>query len=223
MRHLLLALLTVALLPSFLRGQTRSPESTFWDWFAQNERSLYSFEADQEPVFDRLAAALQRVHPSLTFEFGPVEGDGRREFVISADGLREAFSAVERLHAAAPVMPRWQWVKFRPRREPMDLEIGGRSIRAGDVRYLLFSDEDRDKVGILLFMPGYTEAEHNVFGQAGFLLLDNVLGEYDIETRVGAIDFQSPDSQHFARSKPLSELAEHFDQYFRGAESNAPD
>jgi hypothetical protein len=165
-------------------------------------------------VFGSLTAALHRLHPDLTFEFGPVEDDGKREFVISADGVREAFPAVERLYSTAPPMGRWEWVKFRPRRGPMDLEIGGRSIKVADVRYLLFRDEDPERIGILLFLAGYTATHHDQFGQAGFLLLDNVLGEYDIETRVGAIDFASPTSPHFSQSRPIADLADQFDEYF---------
>ena len=56
----------------------------------QNEDAVSDFEKDRERVFDRLEIALHKVDSHLTFEFGPKE-DGRREFTISADGIREAF------------------------------------------------------------------------------------------------------------------------------------
>jgi hypothetical protein len=65
----------------------------FWKCFNANEDEVFNFEADQERVFDKLAAQLQRVHSSLTFEFSSVT-DGMREFVISAGGLKEAFPEV---------------------------------------------------------------------------------------------------------------------------------
>ena len=58
--------------------------------FTANEPDLFEFEKNQQDVFDGLWETLHRVHPSLTFEVGPVE-DGRRDFVISADGIRAAF------------------------------------------------------------------------------------------------------------------------------------
>ena len=83
-----------------------TPEQEFWRWFEKNDASLFDFEKDQKAVFDRLTTAMHRVHPSLTFEFGPKQGDSR-EFVISADGIKDAFPKVISLHAAAPKLPRW--------------------------------------------------------------------------------------------------------------------
>jgi 1,4-alpha-glucan branching enzyme len=60
-------------------------QQEFWDWFTQHEPELLDFEADRETVFDRLATELHKVHPDLTFEFGPPEE--KREFVVSADGI----------------------------------------------------------------------------------------------------------------------------------------
>jgi len=37
-----------------------------------------------------LASEMHKVHPDLTFEFGPVEEE-RREFVITAGGIKGAF------------------------------------------------------------------------------------------------------------------------------------
>ncbi len=98
-----------------------SAEADFWKWFQTNEAMLFDFDRDQEAVFDRLAGEMHKVHQSLTFEFGPKE-NGRREFVISVDGIKDAFPSVEALYAAAPTLERWQFIKFRPRREPFDIE-----------------------------------------------------------------------------------------------------
>src|ERR1700692_1741982 len=100
-------------------GPKDTPEQAFWKWFQSNESSLFAFEKDQEHTFDRLGAEVHKLNPSLTFECGPKE-NGRREFVISADGIREAFPEVEALYASAPSLPRWKFIKFRPRRTPSD-------------------------------------------------------------------------------------------------------
>ena len=83
----------------FLTRQT--PEARFWKWFVANADRLFHFELDQERVFDALRAQLHRVATGLTFEIGQID-DGKREFVISADGDRVLFPYVERLVAAAP-------------------------------------------------------------------------------------------------------------------------
>jgi hypothetical protein len=111
------------------------------------------------------------------------------------------------------VLKRWIWVKYRPRRESLaDIEFGGRTVSAADVRYLMA--KDGDKVGLLLLFDGYSEGEKNTFGQIGYLFLDESLGEYVVETQVGFIEFQSKESKYFAQSRPLKELAAQFDEYF---------
>src|SRR5689334_6398671 len=70
-------------------SSTPSPSRRFWSWFSANDDRLFDFERDQKAVFDELAAQLVRVHPDLTFELGPVR-DGRRDFVVSAGGIKAA-------------------------------------------------------------------------------------------------------------------------------------
>jgi hypothetical protein len=189
-----------------------SAQDEFWEWFQLNEPRLYASESDREVIFDELAAKMHAINPDLTFEFGPVAVDGRREFVISAGGIRSAFPAVEALYAKAPALKRWTWVKFRPRRLPLsDIAFGGKTVHAADVRYLMA--KDGDKVGLMLFLDGYNEAEKGTLGQIGYLLLDEALGEYDMETKVGFIEFQPRTSTYFFKSKPIKELPAQFDEY----------
>src|SRR5215470_7188766 len=73
-----------------------SKYKNFWKWFLSHEDEMFHFEADQERVFDKLAMALRRVHPDLVFEFSSIQ-NGRREFVISAAGIKKAFPEVTAL------------------------------------------------------------------------------------------------------------------------------
>jgi aminoglycoside phosphotransferase len=54
-----------------------SHEKKFWKWFVEHSDELFNFEADQQRIFDELAAQLKKVHESLTFEFGPIEDNKR--------------------------------------------------------------------------------------------------------------------------------------------------
>jgi len=191
-------------------------EAAFWHWFQKNENRLFSFEKDREKIFDDLSATMQKVHPDLTFEFCPVLENGRREFVISAAGIKAAFPAVEALYAAAPKMPHWIFVKFRQRRTPIhDLQYAAKKVRAQDVHYLLFKDDKPGKVGVMLFLNGYKEEDtKSDWGQIGYLFLDEALGEYDVEVKVGAIVLQSRDSKYFTLAHQLSELPKDFDDHF---------
>ena len=93
------------------------------------------------------------------------------------------------------------------------LTISGHQFDPAHTRFLLIKD-DPGKVGILLFLENYKSAERDLFRQAGFLILDEALGEYDMETRVGAIDFLGRDSQYYAQTRPLAELPAAFDKFF---------
>lgn len=208
-RHATLAVLT-AILGLFGGRAQATPESDFWKWFQQNQQMLFNFEADQERTFDLLAVQMQKVHPSLTFEFGPIQG-GKREFIISADGIREAFPKVEGLFAAAPPLPKWTVIKFRPRRDPFDLEYGGISVKANAVTVLI--QADGAKAGLTVLIPGCTEAQRKTYMAVAYLLLDQALGEYDVETRVGFIEVKAPSSAAKA-AVTLQQLPKAFDAFF---------
>ena len=184
-------------------------ETKFWRWFEKHEDELFNFELDQERIFDELSNRLIRVHRDLTFEFGPNE-DGRREFVISAGGIKRAFSAVSSLVSAAPNLNRWRITAFRPRRAPLNrIQIGEKCVDPEDIEFLLFAAGSG--IGIQLFIPGFTEKD-TTLKQIGYLMLDEALGEYDVETRIGPIEFLPRESADSALRYPISELTRHFDQ-----------
>lgn len=210
--HRLAILTLMSILSLFVSHAHASPESEFWQWFKKNEPELFDFERDQERNFDRLAAAMQKVHPSLTFEFGP-KVEGRREFVISADGIREAFPKVESLVAAAPQLPKWKWVKFRPRREPFDIEYNGVTVRASAVSAVLRPEGGR--IAVTVLVPGYSDASRKAYTGVAFLMLDQALGEYDVETKVGHIDVAAP-SSNLTGVVSLDQLPHAFDKLFAG-------
>ncbi|MBK6750124.1 MAG: hypothetical protein IPG67_08980 [Acidobacteria bacterium] len=83
-------------------------------------------------------------------------------------------------------MPKWKIIKFRPRREQMrEITFDGKRVFSRQISFTV--EADGDKAGITLFMEGYEPSGHNTFGSIGFLYLDNCLGEYDVETKVGFV------------------------------------
>jgi hypothetical protein len=188
-----------------------SPEAAFWAWFQKNDGVLYEFERNQEAVFDRLATEMQKVNPTLTFEFGPKE-NGQREFVISADGIRDAFPSVEKLYAAAPQMEHWKVIKFRPRRPPFNVTYQGISVDVSSVSVLI--EPDGPKAALTVFIPGFNASMGDRYRGIGYLLLDQALGEFDVETRVGFIDVAAP-SPRPAKAVSLKDLPVAFDGFFQ--------
>jgi hypothetical protein len=191
--------------------KARDAMRTFWQWFQQNETLLLAFEQQQNVVFAKLAAQLKPIDPELVFAFGPVS-EGRREFVISAGGIKSVIPAVQALVAAAPELPRWRITAFRPRVPgSQTINIGNCTVTPDDVACTLHADDG--KVAISLFMRGYTDARRNVYGSIGYILLDSALGEWDVMTKVGGIRFTAWETPSPLPKIPLAELAAAFDAW----------
>ena len=79
---------------SFSNAFGDTPENKFWNWFINNQDMLFNFEKDTETVFEKLSFQMNKVNSDLTFEFGPIQASGKREFVISAGGIKSAFSSL---------------------------------------------------------------------------------------------------------------------------------
>ena len=185
---------------------TPAATSAFWRWFQSREDELLAVESGQEPVCDALMEQLHAIADELTFQFGPVH-DGRREFVISADGIRDAFPAVEALADAAPPLARWTVTRFRPGLPgPHRLRIGPIEIASDEC--LVRAEPDDDRTGLTIALPGFRPTPAQAFEQAGFILLDMSLGEYLVETRIGFIEFTDVASRPAGEWVPLDHFAE---------------
>ena len=131
-----------------------SKYNEFWKWFEAHEDEIFHFERKREKIFDKLASRLCRVHPDLVFEFSSVS-EGRREFVVSAGGIKGAFPEVAALVRAAPAFPRWQVIAFRQRRDIPDIRCGDKALN----RDAVFFDyiPAGAKIDVLVFVPGLAE------------------------------------------------------------------
>lgn len=187
-------------------------QQQFWNWFIENESQLFDFEAHREAVFDRIEQQLQKIDPDLSFEIGPEESD-RRELIISASGIKRAFPAVQKLVAEAPNLKHWRVTAFRPRRFPIStVEFRRKCVQAGDVQFCLLR---KDKtIGLRLFIPGYSEDDPDM-KQIGYLFLDEALGEFDVESKIGLIQMFPQDSDIPGDRYALEDLPARFDELFR--------
>jgi hypothetical protein len=105
-----------------LLGDDVDKYAEFWKWFEINQDKFFDFAKPDQKVekdFDLLSGALGKVNGDLTFEFGPKAEI--REFVISAGGLKKSFPDVVLLAKAAPILPKWKVIQFRPRRSTLNI------------------------------------------------------------------------------------------------------
>jgi hypothetical protein len=177
----------------------------FWRQFLRNEKALF----DAGGPDSELLLLIERVHPDLEFDIGPVES-GTREVVISAGGIREAFPAVEALAGGAPPLPRWRVVRYR-QRHPIggNIAFQGLSLASENIRFTI--TDGGPAAGIVLYMPGYSRGEHARYLALALQALDAVLGEYDVEMKLGSIVLEPPERGHGHQAMTLNKLAEVFD------------
>ena len=165
----------------------KDKDKDFWNWFSKNQNEYYHYEKNQKFLFDELSNRLKNIDSNLTFEFSPINNDSIREFTISADGLKESFPTVIRLVDKAPSIPNWKINAFRKRVPGDKMQIvydDSLKISYDDIyfRYV----EDSGKIDLELNIRNYKK--ESGFDNAVFILLDALIGEYDVETKISGID-----------------------------------
>ena len=182
----------------------------FWEWFKENEHSYFGLnEENQEQLFALLHRKLQKVNKHLVFEFSVEPQRGKREFTISADGMLDAFDAVFDLHEAAPEFEFFEVIAFRqPSEEEFSVQFGSRQLTWDDVHYTALQDVEHEEVSLTLYVKGMTKDNEEDIMQAVFLLLDSVIGEYNMGVHVGEIEFR-PFEAH-PQARPIQTVKEFF-------------
>lgn len=183
-------------------------DAAFWTWFKDHRLEIAKIKKADEPIANEIASELHKVDPRLIFELGI--GIEPKEFIVSADGRREVFNAVKRLVAAAPAVPGWKIIAFRPRKSAdLTIELGeGTKLGANDLYFMVLpTTKPPAPLDIIVYVPGLGENKDkdDALKQVGFLLLDATLGEYDTETRLGGVAFRST-AEKPPSAKPLRDL-----------------
>ncbi len=185
--------------------------SDFWNYIAKNEASISS-EQNIVLLLDEIKFELNKVHRDLVFEFSAVSTQPRH-FVISADGIKANFPAVEELVRSAPQFQKLEIIAFRQPVEgplPEVLQLGEASIRAEDLSFLFFTD--RNLFDLVLIHDAFATAKRDRAAAISFLYLDASVGEFRVATEIGAIDFMSQDSvPAFYKPLPIERLPDALD------------
>ena len=192
--------------------------TAFWTWFLAHREEIECALGNPQALVRQLAPRLHRVHGDLTFEVGRAAG-GAFSFVVSADGLVQTIPAVEALVAAAPEIPGWRIVAFRPPKASVGpFQFQDHGFSPDDFWYAPMMNDNGDRLDLVIaVVEERAEADDERVIGAVFLLLDALIGEYLVMTRVGAIDFAKvpaadlTDAQGF---KPISALRQEFETRF---------
>jgi hypothetical protein len=181
----------------------------FWLWFKNKSDDIFNFESNTDKILDKLHHELHKINENLTFEFGPIINN-KRIFIISADGIKEAFNDVETLFVNKPLLDKWEIIKFRQRGDINNyITMGNITVYPENIRYLIFPHDK--KIGLMLFIKDYN-INPEINKQIGYIFLDNALGEYDVEIKIGGIKFCDYNTEYFEQSSSIETLREEFDK-----------
>ena len=191
----------------------QSKEEKFWNWFTKNQETYYNGVENleiREQLFDKLSNELQKVQSDLVFEFSPIHENGIREFTVSADGIKENFSSVISLVDKSPKMDKWKINAFRQRvsGDEIGLNFGDFKISYKDL-YFRYQEVDGE-LGVELNIRDYNG--EGMKQNAVYILLDNLLGEYDTTIAIGWIDWEKLDESKLDEMIPIIKLRDLIDK-----------
>lgn len=187
--------------------QIQKQIAQFWAWFIANEPILYYGTENPEhrmEILEEVSKQLKKINKHLVFEMSPIRVGEFKDFIISADGIEEAFSTVIQLNKYAPKHKNWRFTAFRPRMESTDLSIsmGLIDFSYNDLffRYVLTDKEFGVELNVRNFK--HTDWEKNAL----FILLDALIGEYDAVRELDWVEWTELDEQEEEELFPFVEL-----------------
>jgi hypothetical protein len=190
----------------------------FWKWFKANQEAIFQIESPCDNNLNLLFQQLDKVDRNLTLELS-LKKDAPKELILSAGGIKAYFPLVENLVDAAPALPNWQVIAFKPRRA-MDGLIypGAERLPLNAIWYQL--DTSQNPFGLNLYIAGHQPESLSVHAQICFFILDNLIGEFQVAHHLGEIDFIGLPEEESEREqliqqeglKPLAGFAQHFDE-----------
>jgi len=166
-------------------------EKEFWSWFEKNSEDYFQLdEKNYDLLFNKLGLQLSKYHKDLTFEFSVEISQGKRDFIISAEGMISAFAAVIKLVEEAPTLEKFNIVAFRQRQNSeQEIYFEGIVLNTEDIFFTYREDKQMNCLDIVIYIKGYRE-ENDQFIAATFIMLDSLIGEYDVGVKLGEINFE---------------------------------
>ncbi|MGG8497082.1 hypothetical protein ACQY1Q_11730 [Tenacibaculum sp. TC6] len=214
MKKNLIILPIVTLSMGFFLFNKQSKEEKFWNWFSKHQNTYYTEIENlkiREKIFNDLSTELKKVHHDLVFEFSPIHENGIREFTISAEGIKELFPIVTNLVKKAPKIENWQFNAFRQRipGDEFEIQYGDFKIGYSDI-YFRYVDGEYGKIGIELNIRDFDNSGQSK--NAIYILLDGLIGEYDITMGIDWIEWVKLDESKVKNLNPIISLRTLLDQ-----------
>jgi hypothetical protein len=138
-----------------------------------------------------MSGRVKAMHPGLSWELAP-GGHAQHALVVTAAGVPELRRVAERWYQRAPAADGvWEYCPARQASLASlgaVLEISGRKLSLGELRFDLHVDNERDVIDTVVFHPSFAGMASKVRAQVGFLALDWALGEDGVARWIGGFD-----------------------------------
>ncbi|PIE25092.1 MAG: hypothetical protein CSA60_01940 [Neptuniibacter caesariensis] len=196
----------------------RKQISSFWEQLQDTIDQLLSSRNDDhfeaESLLRKYREELQKIDRNLTFHFQSDADEGAVEMVFGCDGFPESIHSVLSLIGAAPDMNGIEFKAFNNRYDPIPLSIniGDEFSEIHDFWFRMNVVNERLHLDIYLQdVPDVLDMDPRI--EAVMIYLDALIGEYEIMTKVWALDwFELPVSPEDYGLKRLIDLRDDFDQ-----------
>lgn len=169
-------------------GKKKASPQEFWDWFVSNSARLKAM--DLNDLINEIFVKGSEVDPGLRFGLMPSTEDANWMLEVCAGGVKATIPAVEKLVAAAPVVPGWEIVAFRQPRDLPEIRMGDHSVELELTRFVEAGRQGA-VLDVTLYLPLPADAPEDILGELGFIALDHTLGEIVVMTRLGHIEFEN--------------------------------
>jgi len=174
------------------RSQEPDVPADFWEWWSgardRISQAIAGGGFDQR-LISEISRAVATVDQAMAWQFAP----GRRAehaLCLSPEGsarLRQV--ALRWLASAPPPDATWEFHASKPAAASLSVVgIGPWKFDLADMRAIASWDATRRRVDVRLWHPVFVEAQPGGRLQAGFIFLDSLLGEDEVERWIGAID-----------------------------------
>ena len=168
----------------------------FWKWFPVQAPSIAAACHSDDPTSElqQFADSVRHKIGGLAWVFGPGEDADSLSFTVSGEGNKACQLLSQFWLENAVEVSGWS---FHASRQPSSREtLDGMSISVGDQEVdmdtLLIGtsiDDENEQVDIEAWHPVFEHIEENDRFQILFLLLDEALGEFGTQKRIGEIRF----------------------------------
>ncbi|TNB74220.1 DUF695 domain-containing protein [Arthrobacter sp. BB-1] len=194
---------------------TSHPITGFWQWWAAEGRTAFSTAAatgEWGNLPHAMSKQLATIHPDLAWD--TAQGQvSRHLLVVSSEGDAGLRRIAEQWLRAAPASDEtWEYAAARqPQAGVLDnvLDINGRQLHLGEIRFELNPDPDRECLDIKVFHPAFVDMLDDEPLQVSFLVLDWILGEDGVERWVGTINAIPSGQAATATASDLREAINH--------------